>query len=175
MNHVFFITGAESTGKSVLTRQLAEAYDAPGIQEYARFYLENLGKPYAWSDVEAIARGQSDLIRKYRNEPLVFFDTCLINIKVWFREVYQRIPEWIEQQIKEIGQGIYLLCEPDLPWEYDPLRENPGKREYLNKQYENELKLAGFDYFRVSGAGPARLESAMKIVDRITGINHFKK
>lgn len=172
MNHVFFITGAESTGKSALTRELAEKYGATGIPEFARTYLEALGRPYTYADVEAIARGQAALITKYRHEPLVFFDTCLIIIKVWFREVYQKIPEWIDPEIEKIGRGVYLLCGPDLPWEDDPLRENPDRREYLNKQYENELNLAGFEYFRVSGSGSARLDSAVDIVDRILGIKN---
>ncbi len=165
MNRLFFITGAESTGKSDLTIGLAQHYSVPGIPEYARAFLESINRPYTFEDVVAIAHGQAGLIRKYRNEPIVFFDTCLINLKVWFREVYQVIPGWLEQEIREIGKGTYLLCEPDLPWVYDPLRENPHRREYLTLEYEKEMKSAGFDYFRISGMGDQRLERAVKVVN----------
>ena len=167
MSSRFFITGAESTGKSTLTSALALHFNAIGIPEFARGYLEQLGRHYTYEDVEEIAKGQLELIRCHRDEPLVFFDTCLINLKVWFREVYQRIPPWLEESIPVYGSGIYILCEPDLPWEYDPLRENPHRREYLTNEYEKEIVLAGFDYFRVRGTGEKRLEMAAVEVRRM--------
>ena len=167
INRVFFITGAESTGKSTLTGELAKRFGAVGVPEYARTYLESINRPYNYSDVETIARHQIDLIYRNRQKPLVFFDTCLIILKIWFREVYFRVPQWLEEEIPKAGQGIYLLCEPDLPWQYDPLRENPFRREYLSEQYEQELKAAGFTYFRVFGTGEERVRRAM---DSISGL-----
>jgi len=167
VNRIFFITGAESTGKSTLTAQLAGHFGAIGVPEYARTYLETLNRPYQLEDVERIAKGQIDLIYQYRNRPLVFFDTCLFILKVWFKEVYQTVPDWLEREIPLIGKGIYLLCEPDLPWQYDPLRENPTRRDYLNKQYEEELQKAGFSYFRVSGNETARTQNAIEIINRM--------
>lgn len=167
MGYRFFITGAESTGKSTLTRALADHFGVAGVPEYARGYLEQLGHPYSFEDVEEIARGQMGLIHGHAEDPLVFFDTCLINLKVWFREVYQHIPMWLEESISVDGQGIYILCEPDLPWEWDPLRENPHRREYLTREYEREIVLAGFDYFRVRGTGEKRLEMAVEKVRKL--------
>ncbi len=164
---MFFITGAESTGKSSLTEALAKHYGAIGVPEYARTYLESLNRHYEYADVELIARKQIDLIKQNRNNPLVFFDTCLIILKVWFREVYNDVPAWLEEEIPRAGQGIYLLCETDLPWQYDPLRENPHRREYLSEQYEQELNAAGFSYFRVFGTGQERVQHAIEIIDRV--------
>jgi nicotinamide riboside kinase len=167
LNHLFFITGAESTGKSTLTGELAARYGGIGIPEYARTYLESIDHHYTYEDVEAIARHQIGLINENRTNPLVFFDTCLINLKVWFREVFHTIPDWLNEAIPTAGKGIYLLCQPDLPWQYDPLRENPHRREYFSQQYEQELKAAGFDYFRVAGSGNSRVENAIEIIDRV--------
>ena len=166
MNRVFFVTGAESTGKSTLTGELSEFFGGEGIPEYARTYLGQLHRHYNYSDVEQIARHQVGLIRSHADSPLVFFDTCLINLKVWFREVYQNVPAWLEMEIPEAGRGIYLVCQPDLPWESDPLRENPHRREYLSEQYEMELQAAGFPYFRVFGTGRERLQCAIEIISR---------
>jgi nicotinamide riboside kinase len=167
INRVFFITGAESTGKSTLTTELAKHFGGMGVPEYARAYLESLGRHYNYSDVASIARGQIDLIHQHRQHPMVFFDTCLIILKIWFREVYNNVPGWLEEEIPLAGQGVYLLCEPDLPWQYDPLRENPHRREYLSEQYEKEMKAAGFTYFRVSGIGDERVQHAIDIVNRV--------
>ena len=167
LSKVFFITGAESTGKSTLTGELAIHYKAIGVPEFARTYLENLQRQYTYSDVEAIARRQIELINENRENPIVFFDTCLINLKVWFREVFQSVPDWLEDAIPSAGQGIYLICQPDLPWEFDPLRENPHRRDYLTDQYEQELNKAGFVDFRVFGVGENRVQNAIEIVNRI--------
>lgn len=167
IKQVFFITGAESTGKSTLTGQLAMHYGGIGVPEYARTYLESIGRQYNYSDVEKIARHQIDLIYQNRNNQIVFFDTCLINLKVWFREVYQRVPTWLDEEIPKAGAGTYLLCEPDLPWTYDPLRENPHRREYLSEQYKMELKATGFTYFRIFGSGEDRLACAIEIINRV--------
>jgi len=167
MNKVFFITGAESTGKSTLTVELAKQFNGIGVPEFARTYLESINRQYTFSDVEAIARGQIELISQNRDNPIVFFDTCLIIMKVWFREVYHIVPDWLEREIPQAGKGIYLLCEPDLPWQFDPLRENPHRRDYLTEQYVQEMNAAGFTYFRVSGKGDERVENAKEIINRL--------
>ena len=169
MNRVFYIVGSESTGKSTLTRQLADHYGVPGVPEFARDYLEKLDRPYDFNDLELIARGQLELIRLHERLPLVFFDTNLINIQVWFQEVFSRIPHWFTVEIQQHRQGVYLLCQPDIPWEPDPLRENPDRRNYLNDLYEQELIVSGFPYFRVSGSGDSRFRCAREIVDSVIG------
>jgi len=167
MNRHFYIVGAESTGKSTLTRDLSHHFGAPGIDEFARVYLEKIGRPYTYTDLEQIARGQLDLIVENRDQSLVFFDTDLINIKVWFQLVYSTVPDWLPAEIEKIGKGIYLVCQPDIPWVPDSFRENPGRRDYLNDLYEKELELAGFPYFRISGFGNDRLIKAISIVKRV--------
>jgi len=162
---VFFLTGAESTGKSSLTMDLAAHFGGLGVPEFARTYLESLKGAYNYSDVEFIARRQIELIKESDTSRLVFFDTCLINLKVWFREVFQKVPLWLEQEIPVTGRGIYLVCQPDIPWHSDPLRENPHRRDYLTEQYENELKAAGFVYFRIFGMGKVRMQNAIEIVN----------
>jgi hypothetical protein len=44
---------------------------------------------------------------------------------------------------------VYLLCYPDLPWEPDPVRENPTIREYLFDWYEREVQALGVPYYIV--------------------------
>ena len=73
-----FVTGAESTGKSTLTKQLAEYYGVVFIEEYARTYIAGLGREYNLDDLAVIAKKQIEQIAYYRDESLVFFDTGLI-------------------------------------------------------------------------------------------------
>ena len=41
----------------------------------------------------------------------------------------------------DCSQPLYILCYPDIPWEYDVQRENPfNDRLALFKLYEQEIK-----------------------------------
>ena len=59
---IITIVGSESSGKTTLARELASFYDAPWVAEYARKYLEELGRPYEENDLIRIAEGQLEAI-----------------------------------------------------------------------------------------------------------------
>ncbi len=165
MSRPFFITGPESTGKSTLTLWLASQFGAHAIPEYARDYIERLKRPYTYNDVEHIASMQLEQIMAHRDAGLCFFDTGLIITKVWFDKVFERIPDWFMQRIPIEGRGVYLLCEPDLPWVRDPVRENPDIRSELFERYRDEIKGYGFDCHVVSGIGEKRFDVAKAIAE----------
>lgn len=161
------ITGPESTGKTTLAKQLAELYNGLYIPEFAREYVEKLPHHYTFADVEAIANTQIDQYQstKSGSEQIFFFDTWLIITKVWFKWVFGRTPEWLEDKILECPIDLFLLCRPDLPWEADAVRENGGEnRLKLYDQYRNELNLYGFKYVEIGGSGEVRLQSAIDAI-----------
>lgn len=59
---IITIVGPESSGKTTLARELASFYNAPWVPEYARKYLEGLGRPYRENDLHRIAEGQLEAI-----------------------------------------------------------------------------------------------------------------
>jgi nicotinamide riboside kinase len=59
---IITIVGPESSGKTTLARELAFSYGAPWVPEYAREYLEGLGRPYHENDLDRIAEGQLEAI-----------------------------------------------------------------------------------------------------------------
>lgn len=163
---IVFVTGAESTGKSTLSRQLAEHFGVPWVPEFAREYLNRIHRAYSIIDLEHIARTQIKQIENSRNLGLVFFDTGLIITKVWFEFKYGFCPDWLTCALRFLGEGKYLLCKPDIPWEYDPLRENPDKRQELHDLYVSNLEHMGFEWEIVMGTRTERLENAISAVDR---------
>ena len=68
---IVVITGAESTGKSKLAELLADKYNVPFIPEYARMYIENLGRKYEYSDVEIIAKKQIEQLNSLKNSEIL--------------------------------------------------------------------------------------------------------
>jgi NadR type nicotinamide-nucleotide adenylyltransferase len=164
------VTGPESTGKSVLTGELAEHFQGMVVEEYARQYVENTGKHYTFEDIEKIAKEQ---VKEYLQakksageKKLVFFDTFLIITKVWFEEVFFCCPVWLNNAIKDFKMDYALLCLPDIPWTADGVRENPHRREYLFNCYKRELEFYQIPFGLVEGQGPDRLVNAAERIVR---------
>jgi len=162
------ITGPESTGKTELARGLAEHFQTTWVPEYARSYVENLGRPYTREDVETIARHQLLQEKEFQAKAqngFLFFDTWLIITKIWFEVVYGECPDWIKDHISQFHIDLFLVCDTDLPWIPDSVRENGGeKRDELMEMYCREIESFGFPYAIVSGSGKARLNNALKFI-----------
>jgi NadR type nicotinamide-nucleotide adenylyltransferase len=167
------ITGAESTGKSILSEALADHYGTRWIPELARSFVETLGRHYTYSDIELIARWQIEEEKRISgSQKMVFFDTWLIITKVWFEFVYGKSPDWLHEYIAGSSIDLFLLCDIDIPWEPDPVRENGGEsRIRLQKLYVEQLENYGFNYHLISGLGESRLQNAIDIIDSFLNLN----
>ena len=148
------IIGPESTGKSTLSAYLAHRYNGVLIPEYAREYMEHLapGYTYTYEDIVAIARQQIQQLEELHQafstkDTLVFFDTELIITKVWFEHKYGIVPDFVLEALHRYPMDIYLLCYPDMPWQPEPVRENPNIREYLFEWYEREIQTLNIPYY----------------------------
>ncbi len=163
------ISGPESSGKTWLSRQLADHYRTRFVEEYSREYLEIHGAGYGIEDVVRIAKGQLERENAMARqcEHLLFCDTDLLVTKIWCEVVYHRCPAWIEDRFHDHVYDLYLLCFPDIPWEADPLRENPNDRDILFDLYQKALEEKGLPFKIVKGLGEARLKNAITFVDEI--------
>lgn len=166
MHNRISITGPESTAKSWLTKELAKHYNSCFVEEYSREYLVKKST-YNKEDILQIAKKQ--LINEEdiasRCNSVIFCDTDLLVNKIWSAYVFNECDTWIENEFLKHEYGLYLLCFPDIDWEYDPLRENPKNRLDLFEMYETELIKAGFNYKIIKGLGNNRLYNAVRFVD----------
>ena len=146
-------TGPESSGKTTLCKALSKHFNLPFSKEFAREYLDVLNRDYNQNDLLKIAKGQ---LNSEANTELL--DTDLITIKIWSKYKYGSCDKWILEQIEKqkSENRFYLLCKPDIPWEADPLRENPTNRNELFKIYKKELKSLEHKYFIVQGEDIAK-------------------
>jgi nicotinamide riboside kinase len=85
--------------------------------------------------------------------------------KVWSTFKFDRCDPWIEEKLLAQHYGLYLLCNIDLPWQQDPLREHPHKRKELFEIYNIELDEMKVEYKIISGTGDARLRNAISAVE----------
>jgi NadR type nicotinamide-nucleotide adenylyltransferase len=163
------ITGPESTGKSLLSQQLAEHYLTDFVPEIARDYLNRLQRPYNYNDLLEIAQMQlkTENVMAALANKFLFCDTELIVIKIWSEIKYGKCHEWILDKLHTHYYPLYLLCDIDLPWEDDPLREHPDSREFLMQYYEKNLKQLNRPFIKIRGRGLQRLKNAIHAVESI--------
>ena len=163
------IIGVESTGKTSLAKQLSNYYDTVFLPEYAREYVENLNRPYAYQDVLNIANKQIILEKEYEKKAnnVLILDTELIITKVWFTEVFKKMPDFLEKKIIEHQADLYLLLDCDLEWQFDKVREYPEleKRQYLQNIYKKELEHYDFPFVKIHGRGEERFQKALNAIE----------
>ena len=164
------ITGPESTGKSTLAEKLARHFNIGFIPEYSRTYLENFKGQYTENDVVEIAKGQYNLILEdeRKNPEILIADTETIVCKIWVEYVFKHSNETIVNILKQQNFDLYLLCDIDLPWVYDPLRENPSleERKELFDIYKNTLTKMNVPFEIVNGDDEERVNNAINIINK---------
>ena len=162
---IVVLTGPESSGKTSLAQALAEHYDAPLVAEQARDYLTGKDE-YLPSDVLRIGRLQRAVEQQTAIQGRwMICDTDLQVIAIWWREKFGPLPRSLVQAYLEQSPRTYLLCRPDLPWQPDPLRENPHDRTRLYDLYHSDLSQRNLPFAEIDGIGDARLHAATSFLD----------
>lgn len=157
------ITGPESTGKSALAEALSHHFQAPWVREYAREYLTANGPSYEESDLVIMAKGQEEARKQISSDfHLVIEDTDLLTFLIWGQVVFGKEPEGIRQRWMQNQPDLFLLCDVDLPWSDDPLREHPHRRLELMNAYRLELSKTSTRVVEINGLGGKREERAIR-------------
>jgi len=175
------VLGPESTGKSTLSEALAKHYGVVDCKEYARQYLHENGTKYNFEDLLTIAKGQLTLeneaiqkaeqlfIEQSKNK--IVIDTNMYVMKVWCEYVFNNCHTYILDQIHKRDYDLYLLCDIDLIWTPDEMREYPDEkpRQELFAIYKDILINQNTPWGIVSGAGEERTQNAIQLIDSILG------
>ena len=164
------VTGPESTGKSTLCEQLATTYKTVWVPEFARQFLLQINRPYTYEDLLIIAKGQlaeEDRISASAECPVLFIDTDMYVMKVWCEFVFGKCHHFILDEIVKRKYDSYFLCQTDLPWVADELREYPDleSRERLYHMYKDLLINQTVPWIEISGNYTQRLEKAISYVN----------
>ena len=176
------VLGPESTGKSTLCSALAAHYQTIWTPEYARAFLSKNGTKYTYDDLLTIAKGQiqkeeealASLNKNTVDQPTpkisnkLILDTDMYVMKVWCEYVFNNCHHYILEQINQRSYDLYLLCDIDLPWAADEMREYPdaGPRKELFTIYKELLINQNTPWGIVSGTGAQRTENAIHLIDQ---------
>ena len=161
------IVGPESTGKSALASALSKKLGGCLVIEMARNFLNEINRPYKEEDLLTIAHlqiAEEDKMLLEAECKLLICDTNLLVLKIWSLHKYNRCHPWIEEQLQARKYDLHLLCNIDLPWQDDPLREHPHMRQYFFNWYHKEMMEGKVNYELISGYEEKRFLNAMKLI-----------
>lgn len=164
------VVGPESTGKSTMATYLANHFDTLAIPEYSRYYCEDLNREYTLQDEVNMFYGQvalEEALLPLAHNHLVICDTTILTVKIWCDHLFQHTPEKILKEIQSREYTGYLLMDIDLPWEDDPLRDFPEKREYFMSVWKKELDALRAPYIKVSGLDSTRQQNGLAAAQKL--------
>ena len=168
---IIALVGAESTGKSTLARQLADALRADGlvvaeIDETLRTFCDARGRTPRQDEQAAIAAEQTRRIAAARDARLLPVDVVVADTTAIMTAVYSELvfgdPTLYPQALADHRQAdLTLLMALDLPWIADGLqRDGPQVQQPVDQMLRRALLGAGIGFSVIGGVGPQRLANA---------------
>jgi HTH-type transcriptional repressor of NAD biosynthesis genes len=170
------IFGAESCGKTTLTRDLAEYWKAPWLFEWARPYLEAVGAELTWEKMMNIWHGQRALQESSRNlidSPVLFQDTDLFStVGYWDAHEHElgSTPLGLAAHASEGRSDLYLIAPSNIPFEEDQLRYGGFERELPDKYWIDMCEEQGLNYRVLTSS--SRTGRVVEASDHVAALLH---
>lgn len=169
------VTGPESTGKTTLARRLAEWAGTEWVPEASRIYAERKQGELLASDVVPIAREHIALAEaaaeraRDRGAGMLVLDTDLVSTVIYGRHYYGAAPRWVERAERARRADLYLLCDVDVPWLPDGVRDRPANREEMLGLFRRALARRRATVVVVRGGWESRWATARDAVSACAG------
>ena len=153
------LLGAESTGKSTLSKLLAEYFKTKAIPEYGRDYdaLYKQGSNWGEEDFIMIAKGHFALAQaiEAHASSTVVEDTDLLQTVVWSEALLSEAPKNLVDLLHDTARpDLYLLLSPEMEWKDDGTRYHSSEeeRKWFHSRLRHWLNVTGAEWEEISGS-----------------------
>ena len=152
------LLGGESSGKSVLTRALAERLETQFVPEYGRDLWTRKKGALEFDDLLEIGTTQVALEKAAARQAnaVIFCDTSPLTTLFYSVEMFGRADPALEQ-LAERPYDLYVLCAPDFPFVQDGTRRDEDFRQRQHDWYVQELTRRGLSFVLAEGPLDARV------------------
>jgi HTH-type transcriptional regulator, transcriptional repressor of NAD biosynthesis genes len=129
------IFGAESTGKTTLSKSLAQTVEGHWLFEWARPYLETVGKEITRDKMMRIWEGQAATqTHLLVTKPFVIQDTDLFSTIGYWEQPHWKAdlgncPKGLISDATVLKSDLYIILKSNIPFEPDDIRYGIDKRE----------------------------------------------
>jgi nicotinamide riboside kinase len=163
--------GAESTGKSTLAEHLAREFDSVFVPEIGRFIWEekkgqlnvddyvDIAVKHREAEAEAMAHARRYLFVDTSALTTLLLGYCFGHIKEAPAELLHYADDCKQRY------AHHFVCADDIPYEYDPARENQAWRGRIQKLVLEDLEARGIPYTIVRGTVQERAEQVRRVLD----------
>ncbi len=169
---VVVLTGPESSGKSTLSKALAERFNAPLVSEYVREFIEQEQRDTCYADISTIAQQQlqRELDARAQRPALLLLDTHLLSNKLWSEVLFKQSPAWLETALQEQHYDLIALLSPaDMPWQADDQRCQPdlAERQHFHQQLADWLESHQQPLLYVNGSWQTRYQQLESAIEKL--------
>lgn len=150
------LLGGESTGKSILSKALADVLDTAYVAEFGRDYWEEKNGVLTADDLLHIAREQVSREQQAEANRYLICDTSPLTTLFYTLDQYGHAPQELHQ-LAERQYSLVVLCGAEFPFVQDGTRQGEAFRARQQAWYEQELSRRKIPYLSVSGSLQDRL------------------
>ncbi|MFA5358823.1 MAG: AAA family ATPase [Patescibacteria group bacterium] len=183
--------GAESTGKTTITRELAKIYKTEWMPELGREYWEKNQIDGKLSEEQLLDLAYQHIEKEeellLRANRYFFADTNAITTAMFSRYYHGHIHPQLECLARRVESryDLYFVCDIDIPYEDDGARSGADHRLIFQQQIIEDLERRGINYILLRGDLGQRmrrvreylnmLEKDQKIEENIGFFLYFSK
>jgi HTH-type transcriptional regulator, transcriptional repressor of NAD biosynthesis genes len=171
------VVGAESSGTTTLSRDLAAHYETVWVPEYGRLYTERLKAKgintfsYEWKSEEFVhiaeqQQRDEDAAALKANRVLIC-DTDALATCIWHQRYVGTWSKKVEEIANRRHYALYLLTDCDIPFEFDGVRDGQHIRPWMTKRFTEEFTKRGYPWVLIKGNREERLTRAVAEVDKL--------
>ena len=168
------LLGAESSGKTTMTKALAKHYASYWVPEYWRFYWDAKHLSQAdpiWTSDEFlhIAALQNQLADHYASltRRILFCDTDAFATAIWHFRYLQFYTAALEPIWQSQRRDLVFLCTPDIAFVQDGVRDGEAIRASMTDWIRNRLIQSNIAFVELKGTHEQRLQLAMDKVEAL--------
>ncbi len=160
------VLGAESTGTTTLSRDLAAALNVPWVPEIGRNYTESiLTTNYEWfnDDFYRIGRLQQAYENEIaaRSDGVIVCDTNAVATELWQRRYMGRTTAKMQRIASADKADLYIITGDEIPFVQDGIRDGEHLRHRMHRWFVSHIKKTGVPYIVVTGDRKERLAAAL--------------
>ncbi len=159
------LLGGESSGKTTLTRALADALGTQWVPEYGRQRWEELRETLGVDDLVHVARRQIELEDAYaqRSHGWLICDTSPLTTLQYCLADHGHAPPALHAMARR-HYDLAVLCLPDFEFVQDGCRRDDAFRHEQHAWTEAQLALLGTKTLHVSGSVSQRVQTVMRAI-----------
>ncbi|EDN69191.1 Transcriptional regulator nadR [Beggiatoa sp. PS] len=171
ITNVVFL-GAPSTGKTTITRRMAQEYDTVWMPEYGREYWEKnqVERRLSLEQLVEIAEGHLEREEKliYQANQYLFTDTNALTTFMFSQYYHQTVASKLIELVNLVSSryDLVFLCDTDIPYHDTWDRSGDVNRKTFQKQIIEELLARKIPFIVLNGNLETRVTKVKTILSK---------